>query len=291
MASRVLMTGASGLIGRAVVAQLRGSHDLVAVGRSAPGAGARWVRADLEERLSRSSLPASADAVIFLAQSEHFREFPDKARHIFQVNVDALQAMLDWARAAGVRRFVLASSGGVYGHGDGEFREDDAIAPGGPLGYYLASKQCAELLTQSYASQFTVVILRFFFVYGPGQRRSMLIPRLIDSVRDGRPVTLQGPDGVRLNPTYVDDAASAVRGALALESSHIINVAGTETVTMRELAGLIGSAVGRKPSFDVRKEEAPRHLVADTTKMRRLLGGPTVTIAAGLATILSTERT
>lgn len=290
MKQRILVTGATGLIGRSLVERLRTDNELLALGRSAPGPGAQWLRADLSERLAVGTLPSRADAVVYLAQSEHFRDFPARAAHIFQVNVAAVQAMLDWARGAGVRRFVLASSGGVYGHGDNAFREDDAIAPGGPLGYYLASKQCAELLTESYAGSFTVVILRFFFVYGHGQRRSMLVPRLVDSVRQGRPVTLQGSEGVRLNPTYVEDASVAVCRALQLDESHVINVAGSEVFSLRELATAIGSAVGRDPVFDVRSQEAPRHLVADTQKMSRLLGAPKVRFADGLRALLAAEH-
>lgn len=283
---RLLLTGGTGLIGRAVIERLAGDDELISLGRTEPPPGAKWLKADLNAPLNLALLPDSVDAVVCLAQSEHFRDFPQRSQEIFQVNVASVATALDWARQAGARRFVLASSGGVYGHGENAFREDDVIGPSGPLGYYLASKQCAELLTESYASLFNVVILRFFFVYGPGQKRSMLIPRLIDSVRKGHPVTLQGPDGIRLNPTYVSDAAEAVCHSLELDSSHIINVAGNDVLSLRELALAIGGGVGREPIFDIRREEVPRHLVADTERMGRLLGPPRVTLQQGLAAML-----
>lgn len=286
MKPRVLMTGATGLIGRAIVERVKDTVDLIALGRSEPPPGVQWLRADLKEPVSLSILPPSVDAVIHLAQSEHFRDFPNRSREVFQVNVATVEAMLDWARRAGARRFILASSGGVYGHGNDAFSEADVIRPSGPLSYYLASKRCAELLTESYANLFTVVILRFFFVYGPGQKPSMLIPRLIDTVKAGRTVYLEGTDGIRLNPTYVSDAALAACRALSLTSSDIINVAGGEVFSLRELVQVIGSAVGRKPSFEVRQQSGPRHLVGSIDKMSRLLGPPATKFSDGLKTML-----
>ena len=66
---------------------------------------------------------------------------------------------------------------------------------------------------EAYQGEFVVVILRFFFVYGPGQSNEMLIPRLVKSVREGQPIALDGLDGLRINPVYVEDAVRAVVSA------------------------------------------------------------------------------
>jgi UDP-glucose 4-epimerase len=159
---KIIVTGGSGLNGKRLLADLSPSAEVVSIGRRDPSvAGVAWISHDLSKS-TLPDLPRAIDTVVYLAQSEHFREFHEQARDIFEVNVANVQRMLDWARISGVKRFLLASSGGVYGHGDSAFREDDAIGPKGPLGYYLASKQCSELLAGSYADCFTVVILRFF---------------------------------------------------------------------------------------------------------------------------------
>jgi len=278
----ILVTGGSGLIGRSLLARLLQHAEVVAVGRHRPEvSGIQWIAHDLSEP-ALPVLPEGVSDVIYLAQSEHFREFPEQARDIFEVNVANVQRMLDWARVSGVQRFILASSGGVYGYGENSFREDDVVGPGGPLGFYLASKQCSELVAASYSECFAVVILRFFFVFGPGQKQSMLIPRLIDSVKEGKPVALQGEEGIRLNPIFVEDAALAVFRALELTGSHIINVAGPEVMHMRDIANHIGKAVGRDPVFHIDHGASPRHLSGDITKMCRLLAPPTVRFADGL---------
>ena len=283
---RIVLTGATGLIGKAVIDILRERYDLISVGRAKPPEGTQGITADLGQPLDRSCMPTTADAVIYLAQSEHFRDFPRRSQEIFRVNVANVCSVLDWARGAGVKKFVLGSSGGIYGHGEDAFREDDVIHPDNPLGFYLASKHCAELLSAKF---FDLLILRFFFVYGPGQRSSMLIPRLIDSVRYGRPITLQGHDGIRINPIYVGDAADALVRLLALEGTHKINVAGLEVLALRDICDVIGEAVGRVPVY---KSEpgVPRHIIGDIAKMKEFVGVPKVGFREGLRLLLDEKQ-
>jgi UDP-glucose 4-epimerase len=283
----VLVTGASGMIGRHLLQHLESQREVIALGRHAPqSTAARFLECDLAQDVLPDGMPVTCDTVIHLAQSVHFREFPDQANDIFRVNVGSTQRLLDWAKRAGVRRFVYASSGGIYGHGEEAFREDAVLRSGGELGFYLASKNCAELLVENYAAYMTVFILRFFFVYGPGQRDNMLMPRLIRSVQRGQPITLQGSEGVRMNPIFVSDAVRAIIGTLNLDSGQKINVAGSEVVSLRSLGILIGRLVNREPHFQ-RQDGEPRHLVGDVTKMVKLLGAPVVRLNDGLKHLIA----
>lgn len=284
----VLVTGATGLIGDRLVRSLSGLGRVWGLARRQPEepiAGVEWLVGDLSnpdavlDRLDR------VDVVVHLAQSSRFREFPDQALDVFNVNVASTARLLDWSRRVGVGRFVLASSGGVYGSGERSFTEDEPIGGGSPLGYYLASKLSSELLAESYAGQFVVSILRFFFVYGPRQRRTMLIPRLVDSVDAGRPISLQGPDGLTINPIHVDDAVAAVRRCLDLTESHKINVAGPRPLTLRQIGHAIGEQLGTAPIYEVDADARPGSLVGDIAKMTRLLVPPKIAFADGVATV------
>jgi len=263
--------------------------------RSAPQTGdgtAKVIHAplDLSEPWDLSALPQQADTVVHLAQSAHYREFPDRAGEVFQVNTASTAALLDYARRAGAGRFVLASSGGVYGAGGKPFTEQDQMRPAQELGFYLGTKYCSEVLAESYAGLFDVVVVRFFFVYGPGQRDSALIPRLVQSIAQGRPVTLHGHDGLRLNPIHAEDAAQALRACLDLPGGAKINIGGPEVLSLRSIAELIGQRLGRAPVFETLPHNAAADIVGDIGVMTCLLGPPRLAFAQGLDRYLASIK-
>ena len=115
----------------------------------------------------------------------------------------------------------------------------------------------------------------------------MLIPRLIDSVRNGKPVQLHGENGLSINPAYVGDAVAAVRRAMVIEGSHKLNVAGPEALSLRTIADIIGEEVGRPPVFEVNPSDDNRDLLGDTERMRSALHVPEVRFRDGLRLLLS----
>ncbi|SDT90934.1 Nucleoside-diphosphate-sugar epimerase [Geopseudomonas guangdongensis] len=270
------------------VSRFAAQHHVYAVVHSMPARplpGVIYHKVDLSSDWSPKALPSSIDTVIHLAQSSRFREFPEQAMDVFGVNVASTARLLDYARTAGARHFILASSGGVYGAGDEAFRENSPIPHHGQLGYYLSSKLCAEVLAQNYSSLMNVAILRFFFMYGKGQKRQMLVPRLVDNVLAGNPISLQGEEGIKINPIHVSDAVAALEGCLTLEGSHTFNVAGTQTMSLREIAGVIGQVVGCKPVFKIDASE-PRHLIADIGALSESLVVPKVSFAQGIMELI-----
>ena len=129
-------------------------------------AGVRWIDHDLADDLP-DTLPSAVDAVVHLAQSPAYKHFPEGAPDVFAVNVASTFALLDYARRASARSFVLASTGGIYDYSPAPIDEDAALAPSS---HYFRSKYAAEVLMESYADLMATIALRFFFVYGPGQR-------------------------------------------------------------------------------------------------------------------------
>jgi len=279
---RLLVTGAAGLIGSELIRSFDAAAEVVAVSRSrplAPEATVRWIVRDLAESGWTEDLPDGVDTVVHLAQSRQFRQFPEGAPDVFAVNVASTAALLDWARRSGVRRFVLGSSGGI-----GDVSPSGSAEPvGNPLGFYLASKRAAELLAEAYTAVMTVVVLRFFFVYGPDQRPTMFLPRLVRSVREGQPVTLHGPSGLYCNPVHVSDAARALGRAAELEESETLSVAGPDVASLRSIAETIGKALGTPPVFHTAPADGRAELVGDVARMSTLLGPPRVRLDDGLA--------
>ncbi|HEX8528133.1 NAD-dependent epimerase/dehydratase family protein, partial [Allosphingosinicella sp.] len=100
---RIVVTGGGGLLGSHLLTLL-GGDDVQAPGREF----------DLEQRPDWDSLGERVDAIVYLAQSPHFRLFPERAADVFAVNSGEVLRALDYARRAGAKRFVYASTGGVY---------------------------------------------------------------------------------------------------------------------------------------------------------------------------------
>jgi nucleoside-diphosphate-sugar epimerase len=273
MKRKILLTGASGLLGSNLARRLAEKVDLVALGIR-PIDGIANIAADLSDELDVSRLPKRVDAIIYLAQSRRFREFPGAAAHVAAVNVISPFALAAYAVEAGAKSFIYASTGGVYAPGPQPVSEESALEADFKMSNYAATKRAAELMLAPFANQFALVILRPFFIYGAGQDRSMLLPRLADSVASGTPISLAGPDGIRINPVHADDAALAVEAALRLTSSHRINVAGPETLSLREMVEELGRRLGKRPVYQVDQSSVRADLVGDISLMERLLHTP-----------------
>lgn len=281
----VAVTGGAGLTGARVLQLLvDGGHEVVALGRGERPAGVphevTWIEQDLARALG-DGLPARVDAVVHLAQSRRYREWPAGAADVFEVNAAATARLADWCLRAGGTRFVYASSGAVYGPGSAAKREDQTPAP---ANFYARSKLAGELAALGFADELAVAALRCFFIYGPGQR-DMFIPGLAARVGAGAPVTLAGEEGIHVNPVFVDDAAAAVvAAATAGATLGPVNVAGPEIVSVRAIAERIGELAGVRPTFET--GPPADDLVADIARMRAALHEPAVGVRDGLARTL-----
>jgi nucleoside-diphosphate-sugar epimerase len=274
---RILITGVNGLLGRKLTEQLidKGLQVLGIVHKLNLEriTGVTFVEVDFSKDWGQDELPNEIDVVIHLAQSSRFRDFPNSALDTFNVNVSSTARLLDYAKRVGAKQFIYASSGGVYGNGSKAFKENDPIVPAKQLGYYLGSKACGEILAQSYASVFQVTVIRPFFIYGPGQNRSMLIPRLMDYVSLGKPISLQGSEGIRINPVHVEDASAALVAALNTKESATYNIAGPDVISIRRIAEAMGEHLGKEPTFQ-QAEGEPKDLIADISAMQSKLHKP-----------------
>jgi nucleoside-diphosphate-sugar epimerase len=233
-----------------LAARLGPAHRLYCTVQHADAAlppGAEPVVGDLGLDLRREAFPQHVDAVMHLAQSRHYRDFPERAGELYAINTGATARLLEYAAEVGAKRFVLASTGTVYEPYAGRLAEDMPVAP---TSFYSATKLAAEALMQGWRSRFAVCALRLFFPYGPGQK-GRLIPRLVEQMRAHRAVTLDGSgDGLVLVPTFVDDIAAVFEAALADDWDGIVNVAAPQAVSLRELASAIGRAIRVEPRFE-----------------------------------------
>jgi nucleoside-diphosphate-sugar epimerase len=268
--------GGAGFIGRHLVRHLT-AHGLRVLATCRPGAtppsmpGVEWLPSDLAAADPTADWPRRYDAVIYLAQSARWRDFPAGADDVVRVNVTEVQRAADHARQVGARRFVHLSTGTVYGQTREPAREDEPVTVAASRSFYAATKLAAELLLGTYSAHLGVTQFRLFMPYGRGQNEKMLLPQIVGKVRSGVPIDLHAPDGLKCNPIAAGDVAEAVRRCLALEGSQVLNLAGPEVQTLRQIAESVGSVVGRGPRFQT-KVESPPVIVGDTARLKTTLG-------------------
>lgn len=270
----ILVTGASGLIGRNLVGALvRAGQSVIAATRTPIDFESSLVvnlTLDFEKNLNFHSIKPPVEAIVHLAQSEKFRSFPSQAPAVFAANLQSTSALLDWAHRSGVRHFIYASSGGVYAQNP-PFREiGSPLKSPGELNFYLASKLASEAFAQCYADEFSVAVMRFFFVYGRKQRREMLLPRIFDRVKRGEGIFLDGEEGFKLNPIHVSDAVHSIRASLSNPQSLLTNVAGPQTLSLRQVADIFASYLGEEPNY-ILTGRPPADVIGDTSWMSQSL--------------------
>jgi nucleoside-diphosphate-sugar epimerase len=290
---KILVTGAAGFIGSHVLPVLAArngdSGGLVAVSRrSEPSLAvpARSVAADVSRSDWTAALPDEPfDAVIHLAQSRHYRDFPLSALDIFNVNVKSTFELADWATRHRVKRFVFASTGNVYGFNAPVHDEDDRCEP---ETMYASSKLGAEMLLKPFASLMNVLVLRIIGAYGPGQVDAML-PGIVRRFRAGDEILLAQGVGVEFNPIYVDDCSNAISQLLdtAVEPGyHVVNVGGLETVNLQQFVTILERLEHRQARVRV-TADSPKRLVGSVEKIKAMIRfEPRMCFADGVARTL-----
>jgi len=248
---------------------------------------AREIDLDLSEYFDVELLP-QVDAVISLAQERDFRNFPRAANRTLSVNVGSNVRIWEWAARTGVRTIVHASSGGIYGSGtDLAFTEDSLPPPHAQNSFYLGTKLCAEVALRSFFPHFkSVIIVRPFFLYGPGQEPDKFVQRMVTNIAAGRPISLNGHNGLRTNPVYVDDAALLFADALTHGGSFTVNCAGSEIVSLRDLCDRISHRLQTEPNY-VHVDIAGADCIGDTTLQFERFGIPKIPLDLGLEMTIS----
>jgi UDP-glucuronate 4-epimerase len=195
-----------------------------------------------------------------------------------RVNVLGTATILRAAEEAGCRRAVLASSSSVYGNNEKTpFAEDDPVDH--PISPYASTKRCCELLahTHHHLTGMPTACLRFFTVFGPGQRPDLAIARFMRLMREGRPITMFGDGSMSRDHTSIDDIVAGVLAAYERVDRfghRVWNLGSDRPVRLDELIGQIAEVTGITPQIEHADPPAGdvERTWADLTRSRAELG-------------------
>lgn len=290
---RVVVTGAAGFIGSKLAVRLRKDGHAVtgidaftdyydtalkrANAEFAGAAGVSFVEDDLNA-VDLEILLDGVDAVFHLAGQPGVRSSWGKTFSPYiHSNIEATQRLLEASREhPTMRRFVYASSSSIYGNAERyPTSESDRPQPVSPYG---VTKLAAEHLCGLYALNFGVptVSLRYFTVYGPGQRPDMAFTRFAHAAVQDREIHVYGSGEQTRDFTFVDDVVEAnlLAATQDVASGSVFNVAGGTHASINEVLeifqGLAGSNL-RVTRTGVSAGDVLR-TGGDTTAIRNALG-------------------
>ena len=261
MLSKVLVTGAAGFIGSAVVRALNAQGTpVVALDALLDGLY------PAEEKIARFDFLTTLDGVDTFQldlRSDDLSVLPRDIEYVINeaampglglswtafdlyssCNLSALSRLIEASSAWDLTKFIQISTSSVYGKsavGD----ENQEIRPVSPYG---VTKLAAEQLVLAHLrdSGFPGMILRYFSVYGPGQRPDMAYRKFIAKALAGEEITLFGSGEQSRSNTYIDDCvAGTIQALSAGDPGEVFNIAGGEERTINEALAIIEAEVGK----------------------------------------------
>ena len=266
MTPKVLVTGAAGFIGSAVVRMLsEEGWETIALDGLLDGlypsqekqerfdglfslAGVTPVQMDLRDG-NLGELPEDIEFVINEAAMPGLGPSWNDFDLYSGCNLTVVARIIEASRRWPLAKFVQISTSSVYGkHAVGD--ENQPLVPVSPYG---VTKLAAENLVLAHFRDqgFPASVLRYFSVYGPGQRPDMAYRKFITAAINGDPVTLLGTGEQSRSNTFVDDVARATVAALTRsQDGEIYNIAGGQERTINEALTIIAELAGRELNID-----------------------------------------
>jgi len=293
---KTLITGVTGLIGRGLAHVLAKENEVHGVARFSDPA----IRAELEQRGVRligkdlgeeaiGDLDRDYDVVFNQAVvwGSRTKAEQDKA---FRVNVYLVGDLM--RHFSGTKaRLVLGSTGGVYEKGDFLQSEDDTQL--GHNGTYVFSKVAMDVFAIWAAEVYQVptIILRYYWPYAP-YRRNTNIAAYTEQILQGRAIEDNPQKPMKYCFTYIGDVVElTIRAAeAAAVPAVVVNCATDEIRTVKEAAEMAARLAGVPLNFQASAREPQGICLADTSKMKKILGAPRFSLEEGLRRVIRGSR-
>ncbi len=304
MPDKILITGGAGFIGSHLGSRLLADgHDVVVLDdfndyydpriKRANVTdllkGASIVEGDIRDRATVENLFAGNDftQVVHLAARAGVRPSIKDPELYIETNIRGTYHLLEAAKRHGKPKFVFASSSSVYGMCPHTPFSESLPLPQ-TISPYAMTKLSGEHLCANYSYLYGIqtICLRFFTVYGPGQRPDLAIHKFTRSIWSGEPVTQYGDGSSSRDYTYIHDIIDGITKAMRHKAAFdVFNLGESQTTSLKDLIGLIEDALGKKAEITYMPDQPGdvKTTYADITKARDVLGyNPTTKVKDGI---------
>lgn len=231
------------------------------------------------------------DVIIHLAAKAGVRPSLKAPLAYVDSNIKASVNLLNLMHKTNHRKLVFASSSSIYGKSKViPFKED--VSFDHAISVYATSKQAGELYNKMFHNLYgiDVINLRFFTVYGPGQRPDLAIHKFLKANLKRETIQVFGDGSMARDYTYVDDTVEGIKGAISrIQDNHKLyetfNLGNSSPVSLNELLDSIEKACGKENIIE-RTPVPPGDVpitFADISRSKELLGyDPKVDLKTGL---------
>jgi len=215
------------------------------------------------------------DSIVHLAARAGVRPSIVEPLLYEDVNIRGTIGLLEACKEHKIRNLIFASSSSVYGENQRvPFSERDLDIQ--PISPYGATKRAGELLCYSFHHLYgmNIACLRIFTAYGPRQRPEMAIHKFTRLIDQGDKIPLFGDGSSRRDYTYIDDLIEGILGVIHYHKGfEVYNLGESQTTSLKELIGLIESALGKKANIEVLAPQPGDVSVtyADISKAKQML--------------------
>ncbi len=191
------------------------------------------------------------DMVIHLAAMAGVRPSLQYPALYNEVNIKGTLNMLMACQSHQISRFIFASSSSVYGNAEKvPFSEEDPVD--NPISMYAATKKAGELLchTWHHLYQMSILCLRFFTVYGPGQRPDLAIHKFARKIIREEPIQVFGDGDTYRDYTYVSDIIDGICRAMEYVENNVVydvvNLGESVPISLQTMIQTLEKALGNK---------------------------------------------
>jgi nucleoside-diphosphate-sugar epimerase len=259
---KYLVIGGDGVLGHALRAiSVNFNSTFIFTSRLTTGLPHDTVHLDLSSNFTKFQF-SDYSAVIYLAQSREYKNFPLGLADLGRINVVAPTIIAQTLDELGIK-FVYCSSGSVYEPRKSPISEKDALKLSSNWDVYSASKILAESAILDINPN--NLVLRPFFVFGQSKKNYSLLPALLARLQNESEITLAGIEGLIFNPIYSHDAAKAICHLLEKGESGVFNLSGEEDTSIKKLVDALALFFEISPRYKTLNSE--EMMLGDNAKL------------------------
>lgn len=216
------------------------------------------------------------DVIIHLAASTNVRESFNNVKEVNDNNINGSYSILDYAITSNVKQFIFASSSSVYGENTNyPWNENDTNLK--PISPYALTKLMGEQIGYMYSQLYGIrfIALRFFNVFGPKLRESLLMSKICEAIKNNTEFELFGDGTQSRDFTYIDNVISAIISSMNYTQSiyECFNIGSGQNIYVNDVITVMKMLTHK----DIKIKYLPKALgdvycsLADINKARELL--------------------